>query len=294
MTKAVFTTKISPSYKDLPELMYHFPKTYLRQVDATVGDWIIYYEPRRENASSSGTAGRQCYFATAFLSHIADDPDLKDHFFAFVKDYIEFSNPVPFKIGNNYFENKLKKNDGTTNKGAFGRAVRNISNEEYQEIVTYGLEVVKEEVSTVNEESLDFDINRPIIKKLISRPFREVAFSKIIKEEYNMTCAMTGINILNECNKAEVEAAHIKPVKYNGPDSLRNGIALCRTFHWLFDNGLISVADNNEILVKTIVPDRVTQLINTNGKINGPKNFYAIPHPEFFKFHREYIYTLER
>ena len=50
MAKAVFTTKIMPSYKDLPEVMYHFPKTYLRQVNSAIGDWIVYYEPRREDS----------------------------------------------------------------------------------------------------------------------------------------------------------------------------------------------------------------------------------------------------
>ena len=47
MAKAVFTTKINPSYKDLPELMYHFPKTYLRQATAAIGDWILYYLSKR-------------------------------------------------------------------------------------------------------------------------------------------------------------------------------------------------------------------------------------------------------
>jgi putative restriction endonuclease len=31
MTKVVFTTKIDPTYDDLPEERYHFPRTYLRQ-----------------------------------------------------------------------------------------------------------------------------------------------------------------------------------------------------------------------------------------------------------------------
>jgi len=47
MTKAVFTTKATPSYKDLPEERYHFPRTYLNFVQQAVGDYIVYYEPRR-------------------------------------------------------------------------------------------------------------------------------------------------------------------------------------------------------------------------------------------------------
>jgi putative restriction endonuclease len=47
MPKAVFTTKVDPTYDDLREFRYHFPRTYLRIVEAAIGDWIIYYEPRR-------------------------------------------------------------------------------------------------------------------------------------------------------------------------------------------------------------------------------------------------------
>jgi putative restriction endonuclease len=47
MAKAVFTTKVAPSYKDLPEERYHFPRTYLNFVEQTIGDYIVYYEPRR-------------------------------------------------------------------------------------------------------------------------------------------------------------------------------------------------------------------------------------------------------
>ena len=59
MAKGVFTTKVLPVYDDLPEVRYHFPKAYLNQVRQTVGDWIVYYEPRREDASPGGRAGRQ-------------------------------------------------------------------------------------------------------------------------------------------------------------------------------------------------------------------------------------------
>ena len=161
MSKAVFTTKINPHYNDLPELMYHFPKTYLRAVSATVGDWIVYYEPRREDASPSGRAGRQCYFAAARVSHIKEDPVIKDHFYAFVDDYLEFSNPVPFRRDSHYFESGLRKPDGSTSKGAFGRAVRLVPEDEYQAILMAGLVKVEEEFTskTVNEPGLVYEVD---------------------------------------------------------------------------------------------------------------------------------------
>jgi putative restriction endonuclease len=292
MAKAIFTTKVVPSYNDLPELMYHFPKTYLRQATLTIGDWIIYYEPRREDLSPTGHAGRQCYFATARVTHIKEDVALKDHYYAFVENYVEFSKPVPFRIGSHYYERGLKKTDGSTNKGAFGRAVRIIQDEEYQAIVATGLAQINETIVQENAEPLArFDVKRPVVQQICERPFREAAFSRLVKEEYGLACAMTGIKIKNEQGITEVEAAHIRPVKFNGPDSVRNGIALCRTFHWMFDNGLVSVADSGDIMVKRILPPRIYQLLNANGKIRMPLNGVSAPHPEFLKFHREVIYN---
>jgi putative restriction endonuclease len=292
MGKAVFTTKVNPSYNDLPELMYHFPKTYLRQANTAIGDWIVYYEPRREDSLPGGRAGRQCYFATARVTHIKEDPAKKDYYYAFVDNYIEFSMPVPFKIGADYFESGLKKTDGSTNKGAFGRAVRIIKDEEYQAIVSTGLAKVKDEM--VHEDAapyINFDVQRPLIQQIVERPFREAAFSRIVKEEYNSSCAMTGLSIKNDLGVVEVEAAHIKPVRFNGPDSVRNGIALCRTLHWMFDHGLVSVSDTSEIITKKIVPDKIRQVLNRDGRIRLPSNHISTPHPEFLKFHREKIYN---
>jgi putative restriction endonuclease len=291
MAKAIFTTKITPSYNDLPELMYHFPKTYLRQATAAIGDWIVYYEPRREDSSPDGRSGRQCYFATARVTDVKEDPTMKDHYYAFVENYVEFSSPVPFKIGTHYFESGLKKPDGSTNKGAFGRAIRNIQDDEYQAIIAAGLAKVEEEIAQakVNEE-IQFDVERPIIQQIVERPFREVAFSRLVKEEYGFTCAITGIGLKDNRGKVEVEAAHIKPVSLKGPDSVRNGIALCRTLHWMFDRGLVSVSNSGDILVKPIVPDQVQQLFNRDGKIRMPSTRTSAPHPEFLKFHREVIY----
>ena len=74
MAKAIFTTKISPTYDDLPEAQYHFPTTYLRQAEAALNDWIIYYEPRRSSSLDASRGGRQAYFATAKVIRIEADP----------------------------------------------------------------------------------------------------------------------------------------------------------------------------------------------------------------------------
>ena len=135
MVKAVFTARIVSKYDDLPEVRYHFPKKYLNFAMPTVGDWVVYYEPRRKTSDVNSSGGRQAYYATAKVTHIAADPGLEDHFYAFVSDYLEFDRAVPFKEGGDFYESGLQREDGGTSKGAFGRAVRHISDTEYSGIL---------------------------------------------------------------------------------------------------------------------------------------------------------------
>lgn len=118
--KAVFTTKQTSAYDDVPEVRYHFPKTYLSQVERTLGDLIVYYEPRRTSRKDSSRGGRQSYFAIARVTRIETDPRTPDHYYAYVADFLSLPNAVPFRADRTTFESMLLKADGSTNKGAFG------------------------------------------------------------------------------------------------------------------------------------------------------------------------------
>ena len=297
MAKAIFTTKVDPTYDDLPEFQYHFPRTYLRAAEAAVGDWIIYYEPRRATGELSSRGGRQAYFATARVAAVRSDPTVPEHFYAFVEDFLQFPRPVPFKDGDLYYESALRRNDGGTNKGAFGQAVRPISDNEYGLILSAASTDLFSSTLSANialpqgfaEEPAVFE--RPIVERVTSRPFRDAAFSSAVRAAYDNTCAMTGLKIINGGGRPEVQAAHIRPVADAGPDSVRNGIALCGTFHWMFDRGLLSLDDDLKILLATDrVPDTVSRLINTNRRLVLPRRAELRPHPQFLRFHRESVF----
>jgi putative restriction endonuclease len=291
MSNAVFTTKVNPVYDDLPEVRYHFPKTYLNQARQTVGDWIVYYEPRREGADLSGRSGRQCYFATARVERIEPDPKRGDHFYAYVSNYLEFTNTVPFREGTDYYESALRKDDGSTNKGRFGRALRLLPTEEYRLICQIGFAnsqpvVRPEPAMALAEEPMEY--GRPRRMQIMERPFRDAAFTRVIQEAYDNTCAMTGLKLINGGGRCEIEAAHIKPVAEDGPDSPRNGIALSRTIHWMFDRHFLSISDIGEILVaKKYVPEPVRRLLNPDGKVRVPSSSSWQPHPVFLRYHRD-------
>ena len=135
--------------------------------------------------------------------------------------------------------------------------MRALPDAEYENILRAGFaSVLKEEQPTTSTEAKPFSgfaeaqwtFERPIVEGLVARSFREAAFSGSIKAAYNDTCAFTGLKVINGGGRSEVQAAHIRPVAASGPDSLRNGLALCGTVHWMFDRGLISIADNHDLL----------------------------------------------
>ena len=65
--------------------------------EAAVGDWTVYYEPRRASGDLSSRGGRQAYIATARIDRIEPDPRRPEHFYAFVSGYLDFARPVPFR-----------------------------------------------------------------------------------------------------------------------------------------------------------------------------------------------------
>jgi putative restriction endonuclease len=166
VVKAILTTKVSPTYDDLPEERYHFPRMYLRQVEQAVGDFAIYYEPRRPSGDLNSRGGRQAYFAVATITSVEPDHVLADHFYARVTGYLEFDRAVPFRRGEHYYEAFLRREDGKTSKGAFGRAVR----------------------GNLDLDEPPAEYERPIIESVIARPFRDQAFTRQIRRAYDNRC----------------------------------------------------------------------------------------------------------
>lgn len=299
MTKAVFTTKVDPTYDDLPEERYHFPRTYLRQAQAAVGDWIVYYEPRRTSGELSSRGGRQAYFAAARVTAVEPDPKRPDHFYAFVADYLEFDSPVSFREGDFFYESGLRREDGATSKGAFGRALRTLPDREYDLILKAGFApVLASEGAQQGEPGVEGGLaeepaafERPLVERLTVRPFRDAAFATAVKSAYGNTCAFTGLQIINGGGRPEVQAAHIRPVADAGPDSVRNGLALSGTVHWMFDRGLLSLDDEYTVLMaRDRIPPPIHGLINPDGKLRLPGRPEVRPHPQFLRYHREHVF----
>jgi len=290
----VFIHRLDSIYEDTPAEQYQFPRQYLRRVEACIGDWIIYYEP-------SKVADTRGYFAIAKVRQVIPDPSAPEMYLALIEpgSYLDFANPLPFNGATGPIESGVLNEQGRIS-GRAQSAVRPISPEDFRRIVELGFE---EKVPLLprfdnempapgfDEEQVPFrfDEQRDRVSVTVSRILRDRVFRRVVLRAYDERCAITGLKLINGRGRAEVAAAHIRPVEASGPDIVSNGIALSGTAHWMFDRGLISLADDLEILIsrQTNNPQEIRSIINKSGQALAPHRTSDRPHPHFLKWHRE-------
>ena len=118
---------------------------------------------------------------------------------------------------------------------------------------------------------------------------RDPEFLQMIRDAYDECCAVCGIRRETPNGQPEVEAAHIKPVSDGGPDTLENGLALCRLHHWAVDNGWLAIDDEFRVLVRDAPEkDGYTDFEEYAGDpVHIPDNPDAKPSLSFIRYHRE-------
>lgn len=284
MAFGVFMHKDGSIYDDIPEVHYQFPKIYLSRAQQMVGDWIVYREPVKLPQSKG-------FFAVAKVERIIPDPNVPDRYRALIAadSYLPFEPTVPHVVNGEPVERNLANAQA---------AVRPLSNSDFARIIALGLpdeEFLPRvdsdiEKDRVRDSQVPFEIDRPIVQSLVSKPFRERAFRRAVMHAYDGRCAVTGWKLVNGGGRLEAQAAHIRPVEHGGPDSVRNGLALSGTAHWMFDRGLIGFKDNLEIIIHRKVNDRegVEAVLNPTGKLKAPDVAAYRPHPQFLSWHREF------
>ncbi|WP_421917025.1 HNH endonuclease [Mesorhizobium sp.] len=298
--KAVFDVKPGSGYDDDITRRYHFParRNYLEVARNAVGDWVLFREPRRNG-------GRRAYIAFARVTSVVPDPERFDHCYANVADYLEFPTPVPFIRDGRYAEALLREvlDPSRVGQAVQGRSMRPILDEDFGDIVLAGL---SETLDPANARKLDLDllpsrmaspsqpgfaetVDRQVEQILLNRKIRDATFRLEVCRAYEDTCAVTGLRIINGGGRAEVQAAHIKPVAAGGPDVVQNGIALSATVHWLFDRHLISIDENHRLLVAhNRVPGELRNLFRPESQgLRLPSDPKLWPHPAFLTHHRE-------
>jgi len=292
-SKCVFVIGSHSIYADEPDRFYRFPSQWLNAAARSVGQWILYQEPKR--------AGRRGYYATARVEQIVRDPAEAGMFLGLIVpgSYLEFGRDVPFRLDGQAVERGLLYPDGRLNNGRAIQSIRPISDADFNRIVGLGLieedELLPREDESeptperVQEEQEPFlgPIERETM--LASRKVRDRQFRKRVLEVYDCRCALTGMQLINGGGRAETQAAHVMSVEAGGPDTVANGIALSGTVHWMFDRGLISLSDAGEILLSRKINDAasVEKLVHADRRARLPANENR-PHPRYLAWHRQW------
>lgn len=288
----VFVHRRDTHYADEPYRQYQFPKSYLSRASQFEGDWAVYYEPVK--------AGGRGFYAVAWVERIVPDPTREGHYLALIKPdtYLDFAHNVPRTIDGKLVES------GLANAQA---AVRPLSSPDFVRIINLGLgddesilprvgDPVAPLVPSVsdNQRPFRFEQERIRTESLTSRIVRDRVFRTAVLAAYDKRCAITGLKFINGGGRAEVAAAHIRPVAVNGPDSVNNGLALSGTAHWMFDRGLVSLGDDLSVLISRHVNDResLDRLLRPNGKAIEPLDPALRPHPRFLAWHRDNVYKM--
>lgn len=298
MAHAVLIQNPTSIYDDAHGTHYNFPRQYLGMMREVVGDWVIFYE---------GKHGAFGYTHVQRVSGIRPDPSTGGRFYADMDapGMLDFERLVPRRRP----DGRMYESALPVSRGNNTAAVRRLSADDFAAIVNEGLREVPDIDAHPRESPLhpshpsmapamepdgqaSFAPDRRAV--LTSRPARDAAFARMVRRAYGGRCAISGLRLRNGGGRAEVQAAHVRAVADGGPDVVRNGIALSGTVHWMFDRGLIRVADDHSLLVshnKVDLPT-VERLVNPRMRLMldevDPRHH---PHPAYLQWHREKDYA---
>ena len=129
-----------------------------------------------------------------------------------------------------------------------------------------------------------------ITEKSIEKYIRNWKFTDYVMNIYQNTCCISKLKV--EPNYAILEACHIQPHAKFGNDSLTNGIALCVNLHRAFDNGLISIGKDYEVIFnkrkrffENASPYNISQFKNSKILLPESEKFY--PSQDYLSWHRK-------
>lgn len=152
---------------------------------------------------------------------------------------------------------------------------------------------LRELLNLTADETEPTDANgSPLVIEEAVRQGREARFRLRVVAAYNYTCALTGFRLTTVTGATVVDAAHIHQFADSRNNDLRNGLALSKTAHWLFDQGLWSLTDDCRVLVASehfteSGPDAIRLTGYADRTLLSPGDHAVTPNPEYIRWHRE-------
>lgn len=123
---------------------------------------------------------------------------------------------------------------------------------------------------------------------------RSNLFKRRIPQLYQNRCCITGMQVTSVHGFSMIDACHIKPIHAQGPDHIKNGIALCPNLHRAFDKGLITVNADYKVLVSPAFAEDEENDYSLK-KLHGRKILLPFgekhyPGREFLEWHGERVW----
>jgi putative restriction endonuclease len=157
------------------------------------------------------------------------------------------------------------------------------------------------EQSVINREAFDYSrileekAHLPLVKEIAEADnYRTAARDqgrRIVIKAYDHRCAICGVRIITPEQHTVVDAAHIVPWSRSKNDDIRNGMALCKLCHWAFDEGMMGVSDNYEVITSrqiSVNPNAPGFLLTLTGRgIIGPQERELWPARQYIAEHRQ-------
>ena len=95
--------------------------------------------------------------------------------------------------------------------------------------------------------TVGLDLDVPSIDK--KKRKRDPKFAGLILNAYGFRCAVCGMNPTLDGAATGLEAAHVRWLCHDGPNTIENGLCLCALHHKALDIGTIGLTDNHRVIV---------------------------------------------
>lgn len=180
--------------------------------------WILNYKQGENEFSNSPSLG-------SLLKRL-ENFEIEEHLFDLLSDYNE-SERIRRLLLDNYFS------DETAVKISRAQSIIKESHD------------YSESLLSLVEEPFNANHNSGAEKiATVKRQIRDKGFSRLIRQIYKHKCSVCGDVVITPNGKSIIDAAHIIPWSTYKNDDPRNGLSLCKSHHWMFDNYMLTVNED--------------------------------------------------
>jgi len=132
--------------------------------------------------------------------------------------------------------------------------------------------------------------------KSFKRIARGRAFRRLVINAYYGKCALCHGGLVRADERSEAEAAHIIGRGAMGSDDVRNGVSLCRSHHWAFDQGMLTIDLDLRVLVSDAAlkhPRNEALAKLTGSKMLLPDPVLLRPHEDALKWRMKSVFQAD-